>query len=114
MHVATTRRHYVGKDGAERHYETHLLRRSVRDGTKVRNETLANLSHLPDELIEAVRAGLAGKTLVVAGEDFELTRALPHGHVAAVVTMAKTLGLLDLLGPACKERDIAYAARVNL
>jgi len=109
MHVATTRRHYVGKDGVERHYETHLLRRSVRDGTKVRNETLANLSHLPDELISAIRAGLAGKTLVVAGEGFELTRALPHGHLAAVATMAKTLGFGDLLGPACKERDIAYA-----
>ena len=109
MHVATTRRHYVGKDGTERHYETHLLRRSVRDGTKIRNETLANLSHLPDELICAIRAGLAGKTLLVAGEDFELTRALAHGHVAAVSVMAKTLGLRDLLGPACKERDIAYA-----
>ncbi len=109
MHVATTRRHYVGKDGIERHYETHLLRRSVRVGTKVRNETLANLSHLPDELICAIRAGLAGKTLVVAGEGFELTRALPHGHLAAVATMAKTLGFVDLLGPACKERDIAYA-----
>ncbi len=109
MHVATTRRHYVGKDGTERHYETHLLRRSLRDGTKVRNETLANLSHLPEEIIDAIRAGLAGKTLVVAGEGFELTRALPHGHVAAVATMAKTLGLRDLLGPACKERDIAYA-----
>ncbi|MHB1614363.1 MAG: IS1634 family transposase [Actinomycetes bacterium] len=109
MHVATTRRHYVGKDGTERHYETHLLRRSVREGTKVRNETLANLSHLPDELIDAIRAGLAGKTLVVAGEGLQLTRALPHGHLAAVATMAKTLGLRDLLGPACKERDIAYA-----
>jgi transposase len=109
MHVATTRRHYVGKDGTERNYETHLLRRSVREGTKVRNETLANLSHLPDELIDAIRAGLAGKTLVVAGEGFELTRALPHGHLAAVATMAKTLGLRDLLGPACKQRDIAYA-----
>jgi hypothetical protein len=63
MHVATTRRHYVGKDGVERHYETHLLRRSVRDGKKVRNETLANLSHLPEELIDAIRAGLSGKTL---------------------------------------------------
>lgn len=109
MHVSTTRRHYVGKDGTERNYETHLLRRSVREGTKVRNETLANLSHLPDELIDAIRAGLAGKTLVVAGEGFELTRALPHGHLAAVAAMAKTLGLRDLLGPACKERDIAYA-----
>jgi hypothetical protein len=109
MHVSTTRRHYVGKDGVERDYETHLLRRSVRDGAKVRNETLANLSHLPAEIIDAVRAGLAGKTLVIAGEGFELTRALPHGHLAAVSTMAKSLGLRELLGPACKERDIAYA-----
>jgi Transposase DDE domain len=109
MHVATTRRHYVGKDGDERTYETHLLRRSVREGTKVRNETLANLSHLPADIIEAIRAGLAGETLVVAGSGFELARALPHGHLAAVSVMASTLGLRDLLGPACKERDIAHA-----
>jgi Transposase DDE domain len=109
MHVSTTRRHYVSKSGVERTYETHLLRRSVREGTKVRNETLANLSHLPEEIIEAIRAGLSGETLVVAGKGLEVTRALPHGHVAAVATMAKTLGLADLLGPPCKERDIAFA-----
>src|SRR5271163_2562954 len=109
MHVSTTRRHYVGKDGDERTYETHLLRRSVREGSKVRNETLANLSHLPEEIIEAIRAGLSGETLVVAGSGFDLTRSLPHGHLAAVSVMAKTLGVAELLGPACKERDIAYA-----
>jgi len=109
MHVSTTRRHYVGKDGDERTYETHLLRRSVRQGSKVRNETLANLSHLPDEIIEAIKAGLSGETLVVAGSGFDLTRSLPHGHLAAVSVMAKTLGLAELLGPSCKERDIAYA-----
>jgi hypothetical protein len=109
MHVSTTRRHYVGKDGDERTYETHLLRRSVRQGSKVRNETLANLSHLPEEIIEAIRAGLSGETLVVAGTGLELSRALAHGHVAAVCVMAKTLALRELLGPPCKERDIAYA-----
>jgi DDE family transposase len=109
MHVSTTRRHYVGKDGDERTYETHLLRRSVREGSKVRNETLANLSHLPEEIIEAIKAGLSGETLVVAGSGFDLTRSLPHGHLAAVSVMAKALGLRDLLGPPCKERDIAYA-----
>jgi hypothetical protein len=109
MHVSTTRRHYVGKDGDERTYETHLLRRSVREGSKVRNETLANLSHLPQEIIEAIRAGLSGETLVVAGSGLELSRALAHGHLAAVSVMAKTLGLRELLGPPCKERDIAYA-----
>ena len=109
MHISTTRRHYTGADGVERHYETHLLRRSVRVGKTVRNETLANLSHLPAELIEALRAGLAGKTLLVAGEDLELVRSRPHGHLAAVACQAKVLGLKDLLGPPCKERDIAYA-----
>src|SRR5271170_29392 len=109
MHVSTTRRHYVGKDGDERTYETHLLRRSVREGSKVRNETLANLSHLPEEIIEAIKAGLSGETLVVAGSGFDLTRSLPHGHVGAVSVMAKILGLAELLGPPCKERDIAYA-----
>src|ERR1035437_1881943 len=109
MHVSTTRRHYVGKDGEERTYETHLLRRSVREGSKVRNETLANLSHLPEEIIEAIRAGLSGETLVVAGSGFDLTRSLAHGHLAAVSVMATKLGLGELLGPPCKERDIAYA-----
>ncbi len=109
MHISTTRRHHTGADGVERHYETHLLRRSVRVGKTVRNETLANLSHLPAELIEALRAGLAGKTLLVAGEDLELVRSRPHGHLAAVACQAKVLGLKDLLGPPCRERDIAYA-----
>jgi hypothetical protein len=45
-------RHYVGKDGVERDYETHLLRRSYREDGKVKNETVANLSHLPGDLIE--------------------------------------------------------------
>src|ERR1700722_11218742 len=108
MHVATTRRHYVGKDGTERTYETHLLRRSVREGSKVRNETLANLSHLPEEIIDAIRAGLAGETLVVASSAFRIGRAPSHGHLAAVSIMANQLGLVELLGPACKERDIAY------
>ena len=89
MHVSTTSRRYVAKDATERVYRSHLLRRSVREGSKVKNETLANLSHLPDELIEAIRLGLAGETLVVAGSGFELARSLPHGHVAAVACMAK-------------------------
>ena len=90
-------------------YETHLLRRSVRIGKTVRNETLANLSHLPGELIEALRAGLSGKTLLIAGEDLELVRALAHGHLAAAAAQASALGFPALLGPASRERDIAYA-----
>jgi hypothetical protein len=59
--VVTTRRHYKDKV-----YETTLLRRSYREGGKVKTETLANLSHLPPEAIAAVRASLAGQTLVAA------------------------------------------------
>ena len=104
MHVSTTRRHY--KDTV---YETTLLRRSYREDGKVKNETLANLSHLPAETIEAIRASLAGKTLVEAGADWQIGRSLPHGHVAAVAAQAAAVGLAGLLGPPCRERDLALA-----
>ena len=109
MHVAkiTTRR--VDKSGQPSEYVSHLLRRTYRAEGKVKHETLANLSPLPAPAIEAVRAALAGKTLVVAGEGLEVIRALPHGHVAAVHAQAKALGLPGLLGPAGRHRDIALA-----
>jgi len=96
MHVATTTRRYKGKV-----YETHLLRRSVREGDKVRKETLANLSHLAPDVIDVIRRSLKGETFVSADDTFEIRRSLPHGHVAAVAAMAKTLGLPKLLGPPC-------------
>ena len=113
MHVETSRSHQVLKDGTERTYERHLLRRSYRDGAKVRKETLANLSHLPPEAIAAVRAVLAGKTLIDAAGAVEVQRSLPHGHAAAVHAMARKLGLPALLGPPGPERDLAYALIVS-
>jgi len=107
--VSTHRRHYVGKDGVARDYETHLLRRSYRQDGKVKNETVANLSHLPGELIEMIRASLAGQAFVPAGTNARATRSVPHGHVAAVHAQAKALGLPGLLGPAGRHRDIALA-----
>jgi hypothetical protein len=113
MHVETSRSHQVLKDGTERTYERHLLRRSFRDGGKVRKETLANLSHLPPEAIAAVRAVLAGKTLIEAGAAFEVTRSLPHGHAAAAAAMAGTLGFPALLGPPGPDRDLALALVIS-
>src|SRR5215471_8884093 len=113
MHVETSRSHQVLKDGTERVYQRHLLRRSYRDGGKVRKETLANLSHLPPEAIAAVRAVLAGKTLVDADGAVQVERSLPHGHAAAVHQMARTLGFPALLGPPGPERDLAYALVVS-
>jgi hypothetical protein len=104
MHVATTRRQHKDKV-----YETHLLRRSYREDGKVKNETLANLSHLPPETIRLIRESLAGKAHVVAGEDFDIERALPHGHVGALWAMAHKLELEKLLGPSCSERDLALS-----
>ena len=109
VHVTTHRRHYVGKDGAARDYETHLLRRSWREGGKVRNETVANLSHLPSDLIEVIRGSLAGEAYVPASAAATVTRSVPHGHVAAVWAQAKALGLPALLGPAGRHRDLALA-----
>jgi hypothetical protein len=102
--VATTRRQHKDKV-----YETVLLRRSFRQDGKVKNETLANLSHLPPEVIDLIREALAGRAHVIAGEGWEIERSLPHGHVAAAWAMAQRLGLAKLLGPACAQRDLAMA-----
>lgn len=102
MHVVTTRRHY--KDTV---YETHLLRRTFREGGKVKNETLANLSHLPPEALEAVRRVLHGEHLVSDTDAFSITRSLRHGDAAAVVGMARRLGFDALLGAPSPERDVA-------
>jgi len=113
VHVTTQRRHYTGKDGRERVYETHLLRRSWREGGKVRNETVANLSKLPAETIELIRASLAGERFIPAGQQAQVARSLPHGHAAAVHAMARQLGFPALLGPPGPGRDLAYALIVS-
>ncbi|HEU5424184.1 MAG TPA: IS1634 family transposase [Nitrolancea sp.] len=105
VHVATTRRHYKDKE-----YVTTLLRRSYREGGKVRNETLANLSHLPPAAIDALRAVLAGRALVDADEHVRVARSLPHGHVAAVLGVLRDLDLERVLGrERCRERDLVVA-----
>jgi hypothetical protein len=74
-----------------------LLRESYRDGAKVRTRTLANLSRWPEAKIEALRRALKGEPLGATPERLEILRSLPHGHVAAVLGMAKKLGLERLL-----------------
>jgi hypothetical protein len=113
MHVARNKRRYAAKSGEERVYETILLRRSFRDGDKIRHETLANLSKLPPEVVAAVEATVKGQTLVPAGSEFSKSRSLPHGDVAAVAAMARKLGLPALLGPACRARDLVVALIVS-
>jgi len=91
-----------------------LLRESYRDGDKVKNRTLANLSDWAPEKIGALRAALRGDKLVPAGDGMEIVRALPHGHVAAALGMARQIGLDDLLpdGPE-RQRNLALALIVE-
>ena len=100
MHVARNRRTYTAKSGEQRVYESVLVRRTYRDGGKVRHETLANLSALPAEAVSAIEATLKGERLVPAGQAVTITASAPHGHVAAVHAAAVQLGLPALLGPA--------------
>jgi len=104
----------VAKSGEVREYESRLLRRSFRkpDG-KVGKDTLANLSALPTAAVDAVEAVLKGRTLVEADAALSITRSRAHGHVALVHAAAGQLGFPALLGPACRERDLAYALVIS-
>jgi hypothetical protein len=114
MHVDTIRSHQKAADGTVREYRSHLLRHSFRDEQgRPRKETLANLTALPDAALEAVRKVLRGEAVVSADDAFTVERSVSHGDAAAACVMAGQLGLRELLGPACAERDIAYALIVS-
>jgi hypothetical protein len=90
-------------------YRRDLLRRSYRDERgRPQKETLANLSALPEVAIEALRKVLSGTVLVEPDQAFEIERSVSHGGVAAVHEIATRLGIKKLLGPDCRERDLAY------
>jgi Transposase DDE domain len=105
IHVVTNRR-----EGKGREYVTHLLRRSYREGGKVKNETVGNISHLPEELVALIRAGLRGAPVGVLSDAFEIERSLPAGHVTAALAMARRLELARLLDrQPSRERDLVIA-----
>jgi hypothetical protein len=92
-----------------------LLRESYREDGKVKNRTLANLSSWPEAKVDALGRVLKGQPLPAAGLDgaFEITRSLPHGHVAAVLGTARRLGLEELIDPVpSRQRDLVVAMAV--
>ncbi len=99
----------TNKSGVEVEYRSVLLRRSYREEGKVKHETMANLSALPEAAVETLRSSLAGKIMVEAGAVGQVTRSLPHGHIEAVYSMARGLGFESMLGPTCRERDVVMA-----
>jgi hypothetical protein len=105
-HVATIKT--KGKSGTE--YTSYLLRRSYREGGKVKHENLGNLSHLPIEVIDAIRKMLQGRVLVDLDEQLEIQSSLPHGHVTAVLGVLRDLDLERLLArERCPQRDLCVA-----
>ena len=105
VHVATTRRRYKNSV-----YTTHLLRRTYREGGKVKHETLGNISHLPPDLIDILRRALAGETFVASSDAFRIKRSLPHGHVFAVLGTIRKLGLDKIISSKpCRQRDLVVA-----
>src|SRR4051794_7714130 len=107
VHVATTKRVYKGKT-----YVTHLLRRSIRKGKAVTHETLGNLSHLPDHVIDLIKRSLKGEAFVPAADAVRITRSLPHGHVEAVLKMIETLGLDGLIASEPSRRRSLVVAMI--
>lgn len=102
VYVDTTRRVYKGQE-----YQQHLLRRSYREGGKVKKETISNITSLGDENVAFLKARLAGKPLLVAGEELVTVESRPHGHVQAVLTAMRRLDLPGLLSSrACREQDL--------
>lgn len=91
-----------------------LLREAKRDGKRVIKRTIANLSHWPEEQIEALRRVLKGETLVPVDEAFCVERSLPHGHVNAVLATISSLGFDKLLAARrSRQRDLVVAMIVE-
>src|SRR5947208_6181406 len=105
VHVVTTSRRYKGRT-----YRTHLLRHSYRENGQVKNETVGNLSHLPEPVIELIRKALQGEILAPVSSAFEILSSSPQGHVQAVLSAMRRLGFASLLASRpCRERDLIVA-----
>jgi len=105
LYVAHIKREYKDKT-----YTSHLIRRSYRDGKKVKQKTIANISPLPESLREIIAKSLKGEMFVPATEALEITRSRTHGHVAAVKKVYEDLDMDNLISNVfSKERDLIKA-----
>lgn len=109
LYVAEIKRKYKDKE-----YVTHLLRCSYREDRKVKQQTLANLSHPPLETVEVIRQSLRGRTFVPVNEAIEIIRSQAHGHVAAIRAMLRKLELHEIIDPRpSRMRDLVEAMIVS-
>ena len=101
---------YIAKVPNRNSPPAYLLREGYREGNKVKTRTLANLTSLGPDKIEQIRRVLRGETLAPVQDKFEIRRALPHGHVAAVLGLMKKLGLDQLIDrQASRQRTLCLA-----
>jgi transposase len=109
MHVATIKRKH-----GDRSYVSHLLRQSYRHDGKVKHRTLANLTHLPEGLLDLVRRSLQGEVFLAANETIRTLATKPHGHVQAILTTCRQLDLENLLASKpSRQRSVALALIVQ-
>jgi transposase len=108
MYVSTTKRERNGKV-----YTNYLIRYSYREGGKVKHGTIANISHLPPDIIETIKHRLkSGKPL--SGNGFSVIRSLPHGHVKTILQIIKSTGLDQVIASKpYYERNIILALIAN-
>jgi hypothetical protein len=105
MHVARVRHVQGGRE-----YTSVLLRQSYREGRSVKHRTLASLTALPEAVVDVIERSLRGERLVPAEVALRIVRSLPHGHVAAVLGILRSLGLEALLERRpSRSRDLAVA-----
>ncbi len=90
-----------------------LLRESYREGERVKKRTLANLSKLPDDVIDNMKLVLKGAKVSMTEaipDNFEVTRSLPHGHVMVILETIKKLGLDKIIaGSPSRIRNLVVA-----
>jgi hypothetical protein len=85
-----------------------LLREGKRQGKRIVKRTLANLTHWPEEQVEALRLVLRGGPLEL--DTLAIERSVPHGHVRAVLGFMRALGMDALLASRpCRERELVLA-----
>src|SRR5262249_31708626 len=109
MHVARIERKHGGRT-----YVSHLLRQSYRQDGQGKHRTLANLSHLPQRLIDLVRRSLQGEVFLASAEALCTLDSKPHGHVEAILTTCRQLELEGLLGSrASRQRSLVLALIVQ-
>ena len=110
VHILTTKREYTDKSGTRKTYQAHLLRRTYREGGKVKAEVLSNLTGLGDPLVALLKRALRGEQIDVLGTQFEIEKSWHHGHVRTVLLAMERLGMAKLLAARpCAERTLCLA-----